>query len=260
VTQSLPVVQEKKLTIPVTELYTGVLQGEGISSGMPCSFIRLTGCHRKCAWCDATNTWKPGQIETSRKTPREVFEYLMAGKPRRLIITGGEPLMHQDKAYFNALLDLLEKTEEWVYEVETEGLHVPNERLEQMALNGILQINCSPKLQHAGMGDLTKEYKESGGLEKIFALGGIFKVVVRNEEDVLEAMQMLASCLPFGVESKSPLKLTTLLRDKLWLMPEGNTRTSQLEKLDLIYDLSCKYAVCFSPRIHVLRHDSKKAV
>src|SRR5262249_39063900 len=101
---SLPVVQEPKvMRIPITEMYTDVLQGEGPSSGTNCSFVRFTGCHRSCSWCDSKHTWDPKQMVTFRKTPEEIVQFLTLGHSRKVIFTGGEPLLHQGKPYFAKL-------------------------------------------------------------------------------------------------------------------------------------------------------------
>jgi len=244
---------ESSLFIPVTEMYVDVLQGEGPTIGQLSSFIRFTGCHRTCDFCDSKHTWKPGEIVTKRLSVSEVTEFLTKGKARNVILTGGEPLLHQGKAYFNRLLDLLILAG-FSFEVETEGLHVPNDTLANLAREGKyrqLRINCSPKLQNAGMGDLTPEYVKLGGLKRIYELGGIFKFVVRNEHDVLEALNMIETTLG----SLDPKVLSTV-----WLMPEGITREVQLKRLPEIYDLATKFGVNFCPRLHVLRWDDKKGV
>jgi 7-carboxy-7-deazaguanine synthase len=260
---SLPMVPETKtLRIPITEMYVDVLQGEGMTSGTPCSFVRFTGCHRECSWCDSKHTWDPKQMVTTRKSPEEVYDFLMAGESRKVIFTGGEPLLHQKKAYFHALLDLLETDTEWTYEIETEGFHVPISRLQSLANDARLQVNCSPKLKNAGMGDLSQEYANSGGLSMIWSMGGIFKFVIREESDVVEALELLVKSLPYGIDAthSSHKRLTQIVRDRVWLMPEGETKEKQLEAMDRVYDLAIKYGLNFSPRLHVLRHDSKKGV
>jgi 7-carboxy-7-deazaguanine synthase len=240
--------------IPVTEMYVDVLQGEGASVGTPCSFLRLTGCDLTCEWCDSKHTWKPGQIVTSKKSVGEIAKFFKAGRARKLVFTGGEPLMHQSKLYFGLLIDELETGYRWTYEVETNGLHSPTGIVQDLAEEGRLQINCSPKLKNAGMGDLSQRYTEAGVFTKIFALGGYFKFVVQNEADVIEAMELL------GKQFHSDVADFIALKDRIYLMPEGETREKQLEVLPVVYDLAIKYGVSFSPRLHVLRHDNAKAV
>jgi organic radical activating enzyme len=77
--------------LPVMEsFYT--LQGEGFHQGRAAFFIRLGGCDVGCVWCDVKESWD------ADKHPRLSVEELVASAgehPGRLVvITGGEPLMH----------------------------------------------------------------------------------------------------------------------------------------------------------------------
>lgn len=77
--------------LPVMEhFYT--LQGEGFYQGKAAYFIRLGGCDVGCVWCDVKESWDASNhplVETEellhivRQTPAEI-----------VVITGGEPLMH----------------------------------------------------------------------------------------------------------------------------------------------------------------------
>lgn len=77
--------------LPVMEhFYT--LQGEGFHQGRAAYFIRLGGCDVGCVWCDVKDSWDAGKhplheihdlVETVKKTAAQL-----------VVITGGEPLMH----------------------------------------------------------------------------------------------------------------------------------------------------------------------
>lgn len=76
---------------PVTEYFLSV-QGEGLWSGMRAFFVRLAGCPVKCPWCDTKNSW---QMSTSEKmTAAKIASLAEKSRAERLIITGGEPCMH----------------------------------------------------------------------------------------------------------------------------------------------------------------------
>ncbi|MEW6162387.1 MAG: radical SAM protein [Nitrospirota bacterium] len=75
----------------VCEIFTST-QGESSYAGMPCTFIRLTGCNLRCSYCDTTYAYYEG---------RELSEDEIMSKVRRagislVEITGGEPLLQTE--------------------------------------------------------------------------------------------------------------------------------------------------------------------
>ncbi len=73
----------------ITEIFHSI-QGESTWAGLPCTFVRLTGCPLRCAWCDTAYAFHGGE----RRTFDEILEEV-ARHPTKLVeITGGEPLAH----------------------------------------------------------------------------------------------------------------------------------------------------------------------
>lgn len=87
------------ITLNVSEVFHSI-QGEGTWSGTPCSFIRLTGCHLRCVWCDTTYSFTGGERLSIDDVVAEVVK---AGLPI-VEVTGGEPLL---QASVYPLLDRL---------------------------------------------------------------------------------------------------------------------------------------------------------
>ncbi len=86
--------------LTVNEIFKS-LQGESSFTGLPCLFIRLTGCNLRCTWCDTEYAFYEGK-------PKSVQDIMDAIEPLGVSlveITGGEPLL-QDEVYdlMNALL------------------------------------------------------------------------------------------------------------------------------------------------------------
>jgi 7-carboxy-7-deazaguanine synthase len=85
----------------ITEIFKSV-QGEGTRAGLPCIFVRLTGCNLRCVWCDTPYAFHGGE----RRSLDEVLERVnslaktaLSGNERGVPlveITGGEPLLQLD--------------------------------------------------------------------------------------------------------------------------------------------------------------------
>ncbi len=82
---------ESKTTLPVVETFHSV-QGEGFWTGVSAFFIRLAGCDVGCSWCDTKHSW-PMQSHLECEVSALVTEAI-AANPFMVVITGGEPLMH----------------------------------------------------------------------------------------------------------------------------------------------------------------------
>ena len=75
------------LSLRITEVFTS-LQGEALTSGLPTTFIRLTGCPLRCVYCDSEYAFQGG---TQRLIDDLVDEVVAIGV-KRVCVTGGEPL------------------------------------------------------------------------------------------------------------------------------------------------------------------------
>ncbi|KYF82670.1 7-carboxy-7-deazaguanine synthase [Sorangium cellulosum] len=78
----------KEDTLVVHEIYASV-QGESTFAGLPCTFVRLTGCNLRCTWCDTTQAFHGGK----RIRRGDVLERALAFGTPLVELTGGEPLL-----------------------------------------------------------------------------------------------------------------------------------------------------------------------
>lgn len=141
-------------SLPVMEhFYT--LQGEGFHQGKAAYFIRLGGCDVGCVWCDVKDSWD------AEKHPKLKIDSLKLKVKETsaeiVVITGGEPLMH----------DLTELTKE----LQAAGLKTNIETSGAHPLSGSWDWVClSPK-------------KFKAPLPDIIPLANELKIVVFNKSD-----------------------------------------------------------------------------
>lgn len=118
----------------VIEIFKSI-QGEGHYLGTPVVFIRLGGCNLHCPWCDTKNSWGDQGTEMSLSEIRNKVDSI-AEKSNiyRLVITGGEPTIHED---FLELVSVL-KIAGYSVNIETNGT---------TEFSGLKPdwITCSPK-------------------------------------------------------------------------------------------------------------------
>jgi 7-carboxy-7-deazaguanine synthase len=88
----------------ITEIYKS-LQGESTHAGLPCVFVRLTGCNLRCSWCDSEYAFYGGR----KMTPEEAFAEVERLSPNGGLveITGGEPML-QEREVVPLMRQLLE--------------------------------------------------------------------------------------------------------------------------------------------------------
>ena len=94
------------------------LQGEGLRSGTPAIFIRLSGCSLQCPYCDTRDAWSAGRQMSVAEIEAAVAVLKNSAPQSRLIITGGEPLQ-QDLGELVGLF----REKKYFVAVETNGLH-----------------------------------------------------------------------------------------------------------------------------------------
>jgi 7-carboxy-7-deazaguanine synthase len=94
--------------VVVNEIYVS-LQGESTFAGLPCVFVRLTGCNLRCSYCDTAYAFREGRRrpigEVVGEIRRRAEPYARAGGPVRLPLvelTGGEPLLQRGAYRFLA--------------------------------------------------------------------------------------------------------------------------------------------------------------
>lgn len=217
------------------------LQGEGPSAGMPVAFVRLSRCNLACVWCDTAYTWhfegdnRPHRNELTfdrranqvTLTPAETAERIAALGQKRLVITGGEPLLQA-----GALAEMLAHLPDISVEIETNATVAPPARLDVR----IDQYNVSPKLAHSGNAAdlaLIPERLDAWATDP----RAFFKFVIAAPADVAEvlALQQRYRFRP----------------ERVFLMAEGTDSATQRERQGWLSGLCVEHGFRMSDRLHI---------
>jgi 7-carboxy-7-deazaguanine synthase len=118
----------------ITEIYKSI-QGESTHAGLPCVFVRLTGCNLRCSWCDSEYTFIGGQRRTLEEVATEVERLSPGGG--LVEITGGEPLL-QEREVVPLMQRLLDAG--YTLLLETSGER-PLERVPRQVIK-IVDVKC----------------------------------------------------------------------------------------------------------------------
>ncbi len=163
------------VTYPIVETFHSV-QGEGTWTGVNAFFIRLGGCDVGCTWCDTKQSWN-----AKRHPQYQVSDLATAAKeanPAIVIITGGEPLMHDLNPLTKAIKDLGMQVH-----LETSGAHPFS--------GDFAWVTFSPK-----------QFKPPH--HSIYSHANELKVVVANQQDLTWAEQQAALVAPATLKYLQP--------------------------------------------------------
>ena len=230
--------------IDVAEFFCDTIQGENFV-GWPAAFLRVQHCTQNCIFCDSREVWRFGNPYTFD----ELLE-LMEGVDlirkfkdgQRLVLTGGSPLLQQEKL-ISFLQEFIQKYGFKPYiEIENESALMPKEEFVRM-------IDCwnnSPKLE-SSCNPIDSRYQPEI-LKKLSSLkNSWFKFVVSCEEDWQEIR-------------KDYLEKDLISKNQIVLMPLGATRDELFANREFVLNMAVRENVRYSTREHVVIWDRKTGV
>jgi 7-cyano-7-deazaguanosine (preQ0) biosynthesis protein QueE len=228
------------MKLPVSEIFFSI-QGEGVNIGKPSIFIRLYFCNLSCVWCDSKYTWenqdkaKEG-IDYFLMDIQEILNYISKFYCNRVVITGGEPLLHQEKLK-NLLKEL--KNKGYYIEIETNGTIKPKEEIIKL----VDLFNVSPKLSNSKVDYKLRIRNE---VLKVFSEinNSIFKFVICDVKDLDEVDELV--------------KKLNIKKEKVYLMPEGTDEKTIKERSLWLIDESKKRNYNFTTRLHILMFGNQR--
>jgi len=232
-------------SLVVSEIFGPTFQGEGPSLGRRCAFVRLGGCNLHCRWCDTAYTWDwtgrngirydPGK-ELSKMTVDEVWANLAARGADMLVVSGGEPLLQQDR--LSGLL-VKARTAAWWVELETAGTIAPSPDLVRL----VDRFNVSPKLENSA--NALKERYVPKVLDAFQATGKVaWKFVAIDENDLDEIAALVDR------HRLSPV----------YVMPEGVTAEAVTRHAEAITEGVLRRGWNVTTRLHILLYGNRRGV
>jgi len=188
----------------ISEIFYSI-EGEGIEVGIPETFIRLTGCNLRCAWCDTKYALENGEEMGIKEIIQEVSRYPC----KSISITGGEPLLQKKELL--ELVRQLKGLDYWI-QINTNGTIFDKEVFN---LSDLISMDC--KCPSSGMEsdpEVLRKTKDS------FDSKLQFKFVISNKKDYLYAKNVVLTSLKSGA--------------KIVFQPEWSNRKFTGELVDLI--------------------------
>jgi organic radical activating enzyme len=221
------------------EIFTSI-QGEGPRLGMLSLFVRLSECNLFCTWCDTAYTWRwdgrhpheddrvfSRESSQVRMTAEELVATIRARGVRRVIFTGGEPLL-QHRALLPVLAALQGAFE---LEIETNGTIAPPPEFTSLCS----LIVVSPKLANAGMDRSTTIRPALATLAALPQTA--FKFVAESEGDFDEIRALQAE---FAIAA-----------NRIWVMPRARSAEEALRVGRAIVGSVMASGYNYSPRLHL---------
>jgi len=217
----------------ISEIFQSI-QGEGKNSGTNSLFIRFHFCNLRCKWCDTKYTWTNNGFKEYSKS--ELLKIINNSLSKNIIFTGGEPCLYRiDELYI----------ENKIYQIETNGLFLPNENIDIILPNKIKvqrhemtkdiyeKYNwvISPKLEYIKQNIYIEKIKQWNTLPNT-----IFKFIIQKSQD-LDQVEYIK-------------ELTYISSEKIYIGIEGTTLKSQIRPR--IVEKIIKKKFNYSPRLQVI--------
>lgn len=170
--------------LKVNEIFYSI-QGESSFAGLPCVFIRLTGCNLRCTYCDTRYAYEQG-----RNMPlRAVVDWVQSYRCPLVEVTGGEPLIQEDVPELVCrLVDL-----GFTVLLETNGSQ-DIRRIDRRCVR-IVDVKC-PSSGESAKNDLENLYRLTDNDELKFVIG--------DAQDYMYAKEMV-NALPTSYSKKGTI-------------------------------------------------------
>ncbi|HNX01411.1 MAG TPA: radical SAM protein [Candidatus Cloacimonadota bacterium] len=205
--------------LSISEIFLSI-QGESTYAGLPCIFIRLSGCNIRCSYCDTTYAYEEGKKYSVEAILDEMQQY----EPVRLVeITGGEPLLQHD------VYELISTLRDMDYQILLETNGTIDIKNVPFYVTCIMDIKCPS----SGYGDafllsnLNEIHRDHDEIKFVLSDENDYKWALEfiRKHDLLE-QKILFSCVHGKLEPSSlaewirrdrlPIRLQLQLHKYIW--------------------------------------------
>lgn len=204
-------------------------QGEGIDSGRAMIILRFKTCNLSCPWCDTSV-----KMRISAEAPHKLSDIQTQINETNagLLITGGEPTVPR---HFDDTVMLLNELNYPVANVESNGFNLLN-LISEVPRDKPIKYMYSPKIFNER--DLDNALKNISIFENF---PEVYIKVVYEKNDLIEAF----------LQKLSKNDILTW-NHRVWVMPEGTTRSDLIRNAEGVFDVCEKYRLNFSSRNHIM--------
>lgn len=222
-------------SLRIAEIFTSI-QGEGQWAGSPSTFVRVSGCNLRCAWCDTRYaSWEP---EGPTMEVGAIADRVSEAAVRHVVLTGGEPML------FDAIVPLAERLagNGHVVTVETAGTV---DRDLPCAL-----MSISPKLANSTPGEAPSGWRAR------------HEATRKDLEPLRRLVEKYAFQLKFVVDPEGPrddlAEIDEVLKalggvapERVFLMAEGTDAQTLARRERLLVPACWERGFRLGPRLHV---------
>ena len=226
------------------------IQGEGLYTGYPSVFFRVSGCNLRCAWsetnlCDTPYTsWNPeGENVSVLEAAQEIIN--IGINVDHIVLTGGEPFLYAEE--LDNLCVLLKEHNKFIT-IETNGTIYRNVRADLISLSPKLSSSTPTEKQDKKWN--VKHEKDRLNYDVIRAFQRSHQIqvkfVISNEKDLEEV---------YFLQREIPIPIT-----KIVLMPEGLVEDDLKQKQEWLAKYCIEQGYRYSDRLHVRIWGNRRGV
>lgn len=222
----------------ISEIFVS-LQGEGIRTGEPSVFVRVSGCNLRCIWCDTPYaSWSPEGPTMSIPEIIEEIRKLAGSSVKHVVVTGGEPML------FEATVELCTELRQLglTITIETAGTVYRELECDLMSISPKLANSDPPEGSTGIAAQHSARRQETGELSRLAARYACqFKFVVNPEVEIEEQLAEIEKLLNRIGPNDHPILL----------MPEGTDRETLERRERLLIPVCMDRGWRLSARRHI---------